>query len=189
MAAQQVQKIAIGRHTVTLTPFGGGTATTIGMTKEGVTLTVKRDAERIMVHELGAPVRKIYKTSSVTAKVVLAQYDEDLLALALASAKTTVAGPPAKSSVDLSPVAGLEAPCFKAVFHPAAKAAGDVSDDKVIPCFALDVDQELSFRVDKELNLVISGEALAAVDTTDPTKAVPLLVRGDETTGVLFAAA
>lgn len=185
MAQQVVQNIKVGRHSVTLTPFAGGTAKVIGLTKDGTTLSIKKAKEKIMCHELGTPIKEIFSATDVALKLTLVQYDLDLLAFALGATKTTVTGPPDKVSVDVSPVAGGSPPLFKVVLHPIDQGAV-LTSDVTIWCMSMDVEQELGFRVDKELNLVLSGTALATIDSADVTKVYPVVTVGDVLTAVSY---
>jgi hypothetical protein len=154
------------------------------LTKDGTILTIKVPKVDIDCHELGT-IDERFSYTAVNVKLTLVQYNKDLLSFALGATKTTVTGPPDKTSVDVSPVAGRSTSKFKCVLHPIDKGAV-VTEDWTIPCLSLDAEQELAFRVDKELNLVISGRALPTVDSADVTKVYPVITQGDVLTAVSF---
>jgi hypothetical protein len=178
--------VKVGAAKVTYTP-NGGSAVVLGFTKEGAEIAVKRSKFDIKVHELGeTPVGSVWTGCEIGGKITLQEWSLDNVALALSSTKTTVAGPPAKVSVDVDPRAGAAVPVGKLVFHPKALADVDVTEDVTLPLVELEVDTPYSFKVNAERALVFGFRAIVNKNTTDPTKLDPLMTIGDPTTAVVF---
>ena len=114
----------IGSHRVLWTPDGGAEVD-LGYTAEGCEVVIKETQLDLEADELAAPYDAVTTKFDITAKVQLIEVSSmDTIATALNALKTTVVGPPAGTSVDLSPVKGRRANFGKLVLRPIQQVDG-----------------------------------------------------------------
>lgn len=178
MATSDIQ---VGKHTVTWTTPIGGTPVTLGFTKEGSVIAVKKQAYDREAHELMAPFGRVYTGCEVTAKLVIMEWNLDNIAKLLNSTKTGSS----PYSVDETPLAGVTAVAGKLVFHPVAQSAA-VTHDKTINAAVLDIEQEWNMKVNADLSFNLAFRAIPTYDAVQTTKLMPLLTIGDPATAVLY---
>jgi len=97
---QWTTQINVGAYNL-LWDTGG---TNLGSTKEGSVLRINMKTQAMFVHRHGETPYEIYKTGyEVELEAVLLQQDADNLAAVLDGVKTTDAGPPSTTVIDIDP--------------------------------------------------------------------------------------
>lgn len=172
--------IKIGKHTAVWTP-SGGSPTTLGFTKEGSVITVKKTNFDVEAHELMAPAKRVYTGCEITASLILLEWSLDTIAMVLQETKTTIAGP--KYSVDVNPLVQGAATPGKLVFHPAALGGTTYTEDKTINAAVVDVENEWALKVNADLSFAFK---VRAVVSYSGASLLPLLTIGDPATGVVY---
>ena len=181
-----ISEVKVELMELTYTP-NGGAATPLGVTKKGSKIVLKASSTKLTVMEFGdTPVNLVGKGWQGDVQLMLAQSSLDKLAIALGSTKTTVAGPPAKYSVDIDPRAAREFPFGKLVLHPSTLGASDVSRDWTIWRAQIEPDLSGDYVADDALVWPLKFCMTLFQNTT--TGNVKLATYGDTTTAVDFDA-
>lgn len=178
-----IDNIQIGAHKVLWTPDGETTAIDLGYTAEGVEIAVEGDEHLIEVHELAAPIGGVTNSLSLTAEILLKECHLDNIALGLGALKTTVAGTPAKVSVDISPMRGQLLDFGELRFHPRHLPANDVSRDVVIHKAMVRRQGTQTLRANEDGSVSFSVVGAAAEQSDGSWK---LYTIGDDSTDVSF---
>lgn len=163
----------------------GGSEVNLGLTAEGVEIEISETDYDVRADGISAPLMSVKTETEITGEIELIEFNLDNIAVGLRSVKTTVAGPPAKESVDISPLAGEEVPFGKLVFHPRRLPAANKSKDVTIPMAILRRSGNRVFRATQEGRVTFSFQAGAKQDPTTG-EWYPLYIEGDASTDVMF---
>lgn len=162
----------------------GGTETNMGLTKEGVTIKIATSLTELECDEYAVPYDSVVDKIAITSEILLVQADMDTIAACIGAMKTTVTGPPAKTSIDMSPVRGESAPFGKLVFHPRKLASSDKTQDVTIWNAMVQMSGDRIFTATKQGLIQFSVKAGLYWDST--LSKYKVYTEGDPTTGIGF---